>query len=497
MKKGTLIIIFFLILPVIAAEISIKQNNGNYNLGDKISVSASVIEDEDVTGFFKVSLECTNYAMQYFVTPISLEKNFRTNINVPDLTATKDMLGSCSIEADLEGNDGTVDVEHTLGFRVKKELNVSCESSEAIPGKDIKISCIAKKISLDPVQAGTANLNYDGNEFTTNVEDGIFDFDVFIKNDAPAGAKEITIQVDDNQGNYGNLIFNAYVEAIPTKLEIEVNKESFKPGETLEIKPVLYDHVHGLIDAEVNLEFTDIDDKQLISKDIQSGETASYVFNSFAIPGDYKVKAKSEGLTAERTIKIESLIKMKMTYANEKVLIKNIGNTFYDDKTTIILEDEGGKKYLIEKNINLAPGQEKEIDLSKEVPYGNYDVVLPEESISAETASDNQATNVIENVEIRDNRPVYKKAGEGVKGGMGMISGAAIGAVGFASAKPLFASVILVVIILVIVLFYSRDFIKSRVGQVKVKVDKKEGIHLEKKDGDTEGLFKDFKYGKG
>lgn len=506
MKKRAFIIIFFLLLPVVFAEIGIQQDESNYNLGDKISLSVSVVEDVDVNGFFKAVAECTNYVMQYFVTPISLEKNFRTSINVPDLTVTKDMLGSCKIKAIIEETEGAIDSGYTEEFEIEKRLDISCEGDDAIPGKEVEISCIVKKLSGEAVSDGTIRLNYRKKEFTGELEAGVFSFSIPVAEDVPAGIQKMAVEAEDTKGNYGDVILEINVEAIPTRLENRVNKETFSLGETLEIKPVLYDHIDGFMDATISLELVDPEGKKLISNDVSSGGTVSYTFNSYSLPGDYLIKTNSEGISQERTVKLESLTKLKMTYSSGgKVKVENVGNTFYDDQTTIVLENEEGKKYMIEKKLKLEPGEVKEIDLSMEVPYGHYDVTLPVVSIEEEavdtggeeaSASSEEESNVVENVEIQDNRPVYKKVGSGVGAGFGMVTGAAIGTVGFVSTKPLAASIILVVIILVIVLFYSRDLIKSKIGRVKIKVDKEEGIHVEKKDDEIEGLFKDFEYGK-
>ena len=496
MKKRAFIMVFFLLMPAVFAGIDVRQDESNYNIGDKISVSASVIEDVGVDGFFKAKIECTGYAMQYFVTPLSLEKDFRTSVNVPDLTATKDMLGSCKVQAIIEAAEGAVDSGYTDDFEVENTLGISCDGDDAVPGEEAEINCIVKKVSGEMISDGTAMLSYGKKEYTKNIEEGISDFLIPIASDTPSGMQKMGVEAEDTKGNYGNFILKFNVKAIPTRLENRVNKDSFNIGETLEIKPVVYDHVDGFMDSTIKLELTDPEGKKLISNDVLSGGTISYTFNSYSVPGDYKIKGSSEGLVNENIVRLERLSKLKMTYSAEKVTVENIGNTVYDDMTTIVLEDEEGKKYMIEKKLNLEPGEAKGIDLSKEVPYGHYDVVLPVASTEEEPAGSQEESKVVENVEIHDNRPAYKKIGSGFGEGFGMVTGIAVGTVGYVAAKPLAASIILVVIILVIVLFYSKDVIRSRMRKVRIKVDKKEGIHTEKKDDEIEGLFKDFKYEK-
>jgi hypothetical protein len=489
MKKGVLIL-FFLIVPAVCAEISLTQGKNEYNLGDKITVSASLVEDMDFDGFFKVHLECPNYVMPYFVTPTSVEKGFRTGVNVPDLTATKEMMGRCKIKATLEGANGTIDTKYTDEFEVKNELKISCEAPEAIPSEEVEISCTARKISGELVGSGTAKVNYRRKELAEGIEAGMFSFRVGIGNDTPAGIQKIAVVAQDPKGNYGDLIFEVNVKAIPTKLENRVNKELFKPGETLEIRPVLYDHIGDLINTTISLEIA-TENKRLVSRDVVSGESVSYIFDSFALPGDYAIRSYAEGLTSERIVKVESLTKIEVEYSNEKAIVRNVGNVRYNDKTTILLENDKGEVFLIEKKLNLNPGESEEVDLSKEVPYGVYDIMLAEGSSDSEAVQE----KLIENVEIHDNRPLYKKMGSSIKSNFNMVTGAAISTAGFISARPLFASIILAIIILCIILFYSKDFIVSKIG--KVKVEKKEGIRIEEKDyEDVEGLFKDFKYGK-
>jgi len=90
----------------------------------------------------------------------------------------------------------------------------------------------------------------------------------------------------------------------------------------LEIKPVVYDHVDGFMNSTIKLELTGPEGKKLISNDVLSGGTVSYTFNSYSLPGDYKIKSSSEGLVNERVVRLERLAKLKMTYSAEKVIVE-------------------------------------------------------------------------------------------------------------------------------------------------------------------------------
>ena len=165
------------------------------------------------------------------------------------------------------------------------------------------------------------------------------------------------------------------------------------------------------------------------------------------------------------------------------VYIKNIGNVDYDEEVTIILENDG-KKYAINKKISLKPKEQIVIDLSKEVPEGNYEITLPaldgsDINGNAIEESLNTSQNVFSDVPIEDNRNALKKTADGVSA----ITGAVVGAAGYIASRPALATTILVLIIIGVVLHYSWGFLKDRVSG-------------RKKDS-TEQLFKDFKYEEG
>jgi len=106
--KGYLILLFVLIfmIPFSIAEISINLPEKTiYNLGEKIIADISIKEEENYDGFFKLSIICDDYDLQYYTVPLSVDAGARTQLTVPDLTLFKPMMGTCRIKA---GFDETV-----------------------------------------------------------------------------------------------------------------------------------------------------------------------------------------------------------------------------------------------------------------------------------------------------------------------------------------------------------------------------------------------------
>src|SRR3989338_10341710 len=108
MKKVILFSIILLMMPIALADITITTEQSAYNLGNKIRASASILQPNNFEGLFKLTMSCGNYKLQYFLTPISLEPNFRTAVNVPEVAVTSSMLGNCTITGDLVTNDNLV-----------------------------------------------------------------------------------------------------------------------------------------------------------------------------------------------------------------------------------------------------------------------------------------------------------------------------------------------------------------------------------------------------
>src|SRR3989338_4717981 len=178
MKKGVLLfLIAFLIVPFpfAFADITITTDQSIYNLGNKIKASASILQDNTFEGLFELTISCDNYKLQYFLTPISLEANFRTAVNVPELAATSSMLGNCIIAGDLATNDNLViEQEDSNKFGVTSQLTVLPVKSKitTLPGDTILISGIVNEAFGNNVLKASAEIVLDNNSNSIKAVDG-------------------------------------------------------------------------------------------------------------------------------------------------------------------------------------------------------------------------------------------------------------------------------------------------------------------------------------
>src|SRR3989344_3158321 len=65
-----------------------------------------------------------------------------------------------------------------------------------------------------------------------------------------------------------------------------------------------------------------------------------------------------------------------LDYSEEKILIENTGNVPFIDEIVFILKNNF-KSLSLKKEIEIEPGKTFSLDLSKEVPGGVYDILVP------------------------------------------------------------------------------------------------------------------------
>ena len=159
---------------------------------------------------------------------------------------------------------------------------------------------------------------------------------------------------------------------------------------------------------------------------------------------EYADAKNEQGFIEGRIVELQNLInKAEIINESSETGVVALGST-------VRIECDGEeKKYMITKKLNLEPGESVDIPLSKEVPAGTYGVTIPPGS------SDEGNKTFIESVPVTDKRSFFKKAGQGLKS----ITGAYTGS-GIISSRPHVASVLLVLIVLGMFLFYSRGVIR-------------------------------------
>ena len=475
MKKYYLFLMILLTIPYAFADIIVATDQSVYNFGNKIKASASILQDKNFDGFLKLSIVCGSYKLNYFLTPISLEPNFRTAASVPEVVATPSMHGNCTITADLTTDEtNIIEEKQSNSFSVTNQLNVLAVKSKitSLPSDTIHVAGVVNEAAGNNVLKAAAHATLDGQSHPIEIIDGKFNITLDLAKNIKSGKHDITISASDSKNNIGEALMELEVTAVPTYLKIDLSGNIILPGSRINITSSLYDQADDLINESLDLGLTSPNGDKMFGKIVQSNEKIDYEFSQYAEPGVYALVSTYKGLLAQVLINIETVRHVNINYANESVVIENVGNVPYIDEVALYLKNEF-KKYDITRNIKLEPGKILEIDLSKEVPSGIYDVVIPikeglepiESRIgqilqnSIELSQENlsiilpNADGVLANsVSIHDNRPIYKK----FSSGMSSVTGYLIGADGLLTKNPIMAPLLLVILVVFLVFRYGR-----------------------------------------
>jgi len=459
-----LFLVILLLLPFAFADISIKTDQNTYNLGNSLKVSASILQANNFEGLFKMTLSCDSYNLPYFLTPVSLEANYRSAVTVPDLKITPLMLGNCTIIGDLATNDNLIAEEkESSNFEVTDQLAVLPVKAKitSLPADIVPIVGVVNEAFGSNVLNAASKIVLDNSSYDADVIDGNFNATIKIPKNIASGRHEIGIAVSDLKGNAGSALIELDITAVPTYIKTDLSGHALLPGSKLLITSSLYDQANDLINVSLYLELKLADGTTVFTKTANSNEQIEHEFSQYAPPGKYLLKSTYKSLFTEDFINISEVKDIHIKYENETVLIQNIGNINFVDELTFILESQL-KKYPITKSIMVEPGKSLSIDLSKEVPLGIYNIKVPiKEAMQNIAASAQEGISSLlpgnesllaNDVTIHDNRPVYKKIASGISS----ISGALTGAEGLLTKNPILAPLTLIIILGVIIFHYGR-----------------------------------------
>ena len=477
--------LFLFILPTTFADISMTiPEKEVYNLGERISADVSIKGEQDYDGFFGMSIICDGYNLQYYKIPLSLEVGFRTQLTVPYLSLSESMIGNCRLKSDFEADDGgSIVVADSNDFLVTDKLKISMdEILESKPGEDVVIFGEMRRASNEIFKKGELNINFKGKEYKANFTSGEFEYTIPLAEDAEAGIVPIVVTVKDQYGNYGNKILSLRVSSVAARIENSFWNDILIPGDNLKAQIILYDHGGDIMGGNIGVRIFGPGEELIVEEEVKSSDNFEFIIEKDLVPGDYFLLSEFEDIKKRDNFIIDVFRKIIMEQEGNLVRIENVGNVDYEDEVSITLKSDG-RDYLITKNIDLGLGEKTIIDVSKDVPQGIYDIVLPEEAVEvdetvdegSENVGDMAQKNVIKDVSIEDNRDVMKKT----TGRISSITGAVAGMADYVASRPTLAAFILIFIILGTVMRYSWSFIKNK---IKGKKD------------ETEHIFEDFKF---
>jgi class 3 adenylate cyclase len=457
-----LMFIIALSVSVVQAKIVLNSMGGQYNLGDKLSQTMSVMTVDNFQGFLRASLFCGDQETLLFYSPISTEMNKEKKFSFEFVAS---QAGSCYIQATLE-RGSIVDLTQTQTFEITSEIKIapSLNKQFFMPEEELKISGRVTMVNA-AVFNGAAKIIIDSKEYSTVVSKGFFSEMIILEKNIAPGQHILVMQLNDDKGNSGLSEITFEVGVVKTALIIGTDKESVAPGEIIKISPVVVDQAYNPLDEPVSVKLMRVDSgafgfqktvillNELINTTNQTNDSyggfVQYRFSLDSSPQDYIIEASGAGFTVQKIIYVPVVEKISYEVVGSVLIIKNIGNVVYQRPIELSFTMGDIK---VDKIINpkIKVNGQLEYPLNElETPRGEYDLSLKSENSS----------EVISQVPL---------------GIVGQISGQASGSLNLESSNKSFfipAIILVILVLLVVLIAIERKFF---FGMFKTKKKKRE-----------------------
>jgi len=477
MKRGVFIIVLLILMPSTLALISINGPSKDIaNLGDKIHLDGYVLADNDITGFFKLELNCGS-KQTLSTKVINILKGQKYDFS-EDLPIIGNMLGSCNVIASVGNNGNIIEQVNSKNFIITKDLNgdfklernklqlgkylvlngtiqnkngglvnglatlyfkqgnniysvdttvikngslgyikrlkdnvagtysididvledhgneqkftniasfllsnqlninVTLDKNEIKPGGVILIEGSALNILQEEVDNASVKNLMDNSIFYSSLKNGKFDDEIKTDKNIKSGLHNIEVIIEDSLGNSGSNNISFDIIAVPTTLANDISETTFKPGDSVTVRPILLDQAGDIINNDIIVEIYNRDNDVVGSKVVKSNESYEFILAQYSVPGKWTVKSFSSGLKEYSNFNVNEINSIVVNIDNQALLIKNIGNIKYDKQITISLQDVTGKETQIKRRLSLDPNETMQIDLTKEVETGIYNIML-------------------------------------------------------------------------------------------------------------------------
>ena len=386
MIKRVIFLLIFTIFFISFASAEIifhDQPNPVYNLGDSLTISATVKSLVSATDVLYMDLICEGQSVNFYKNGVSLSSGEEKKVEA-SLIFTKNLIGEikgkCKVKGTFKG-----DSVLTNEFSVSDKITIIPESNNTIftPGVPALIKGSALNENGDPANGFIDLKVVEGESILLSkhntINNGFFSMNIIFPEDIKAGRYLLELSAYEEESgetinektNLGFTAYNIDVTQVPTSLEIILDKEVV-PGTNAKIKAVLHDQTGKNIASLAKI--TIKDDKKGI---IAQTEKATDEYLEIPIAYNQKssvweVRAEFNSLTAESTFLIQEKKDVNISLVNNTLTITNVGNVPYNDAVTIKI---GDKILFVETGLDV--DESKKYKLT--APDGEYQISVLKE----------------------------------------------------------------------------------------------------------------------
>ena len=356
-----------------------KELSGNFVLvNSKVQLGSNV----DITGdVFKVNgKRIEGIATIYFKRNKNISfidtkdiKEGRFMFSVPSNYTN---VGSYSVDFDIRDANGNENIfQDAIIFEITNLLNLDLklDKDKVNPGGNFEVIGSVNNIYGKRVDRGSFIVRFKEKELKGDILLGDINQKIAVDNNIKTGFHNIFVEVTDEAGNKGSGNLNIEVLGKASKVELKIEKDSYKPGDGLKISAIVYDQGRDLVDKDIEIEIRDSSGVKRIDKTIKREFTFSLPLISR--PGEWSIKATSGALKDEKKFYVTEIKDINYKVEGQMLVVTNIGNVAFDDILNINLDGVTSSSS-ISKKVFLDLGESMSIDFGKEVTTGIYKVTI-------------------------------------------------------------------------------------------------------------------------
>ncbi len=363
-----LVLLFALVLPLVRAEIFLEQPSSIYNLGDEITLSATVDSLSD--NYFNLDFVCENGKVT--ITHDVLSSTIVKKTFLLTSAFIQDLKGQCYFVASYA--DSTAQTQaFTISDRV--DASMSLDKKEFNPSEGVNIVLDAIKADKKPLN-GFAEITFEQAGISLNlpVINGKLVYNFSLPNNIAAGVYSIKTKVyeKDKQGNIinqANLENNVVVKQQAQFMEIVISDQEATPGVDYKFKIVVYDQTNQTIDTQARFSLLNGNDEKISDKVVNSNDDILLTIAQNESPGYRTIIGKMDSFSTKRYFYIPEVKKASFEIINTTLKVTNVGNVPYNKNIEIGI---GKNKEVIELKLGIS----QSVNYNLQAPKGNYDIAV-------------------------------------------------------------------------------------------------------------------------
>ncbi len=285
-------------------------------------------------------------------------------------------VGSYSVDFDVRDANGNGNIFlNAITFDITNLLNLELklDKDRAVPGETFEVIGSVNDIYGKRVDRGSFVVRFLDKELKGSILLGDVNKKVSVDNNIKTGFHNIMVEVTDESGNKGTGTLSIEILGKANRLELNVARDSYKPGEGLKITAAVYDQGKDLVDKNIEIEIRDSSGVKRVDETIK--REFAFSLPLISKPGEWSIKATSGGLKDEKKFYVAEVKEISYKVEGQMLVVTNVGNVDFDDVLNINLDGITSSSSM-SKKIFLEPGESTSIDLGREVTTGIYKVTI-------------------------------------------------------------------------------------------------------------------------